>query len=101
MHRDRDHKAYRRRFIGFPTKRNTVKSVSTRKLRGRLFYGGNLRARRNGSGMGRAPLFFLRRCPYAETLSRYESPDCGTKRGNYACAVTPIQPMPPRGELLN
>ncbi|GBP44119.1 hypothetical protein EVAR_81440_1 [Eumeta japonica] len=24
---------------------------------------------------------FLRRCPNAETLSRHESPDCGTKRG--------------------
>ncbi|GBP35432.1 hypothetical protein EVAR_94883_1 [Eumeta japonica] len=46
-------------------------------------------------------VFFLRRCPNAETLSRHESPDCGAKRGDYACAVTPIQPMPPRGELLN
>ncbi|GBP71087.1 hypothetical protein EVAR_53367_1 [Eumeta japonica] len=40
-----------------------------------------------------------RRCPNAETLSRHESPDYG-RRGDYACAVTPIQPMPPRGELL-
>ncbi|GBP72356.1 hypothetical protein EVAR_55124_1 [Eumeta japonica] len=49
----------------------------------------------------RSCIFFLRRCPNAETLSRHESPDCGAKRGDYACAVTPIQPMPPRGELLN
>ncbi|GBP18666.1 hypothetical protein EVAR_14436_1 [Eumeta japonica] len=27
------------------------------------------------------PLFFLRRCPNAETLSRHESPDCEAKRG--------------------
>ncbi|GBP18320.1 hypothetical protein EVAR_9167_1 [Eumeta japonica] len=26
-------------------------------------------------------VFFLRRCPNAETLSRHESPDCGAKRG--------------------
>ncbi|GBP80322.1 hypothetical protein EVAR_47824_1 [Eumeta japonica] len=49
----------------------------------------------------RAVIFFLRRCSNAETLSRHESPDCGAKRGDYACAVTPIQPMPPRGELMN
>ncbi|GBP15651.1 hypothetical protein EVAR_101167_1 [Eumeta japonica] len=32
----------------------------------------------------------LRRCPNAETLSRYEPPDCGAK-GDYACAVPPDQ----------
>ncbi|GBP77690.1 hypothetical protein EVAR_60402_1 [Eumeta japonica] len=42
-----------------------------------------------------------RRCLNAKTRSRHESPDCGAKRGDYACAVTPIQPMRPRGELLN
>ncbi|GBP28886.1 Protein unc-79 homolog [Eumeta japonica] len=26
-------------------------------------------------------IFFLKRCPNAETLSRHESPDCGAKRG--------------------
>ncbi|GBP01267.1 hypothetical protein EVAR_104038_1 [Eumeta japonica] len=31
---------------------------------------------------------------------RHESPDCGGEE-DYACAVTPIQPMQPRGELLN
>ncbi|GBP89065.1 hypothetical protein EVAR_64701_1 [Eumeta japonica] len=45
------------------------------------------------------PIFFLRRCPNAETLSRHESPDCGAKRG--FTHATPVQPMPPRGELLN
>ncbi|GBP08130.1 hypothetical protein EVAR_2923_1 [Eumeta japonica] len=45
-------------------------------------------------------IFFLRRCPNAETLSRHES-RLRSEEGDYACAVTPIQPMPPRGELLN
>ncbi|GBP05687.1 hypothetical protein EVAR_96937_1 [Eumeta japonica] len=43
--------------------------------------------------------YFLRRCPNAKTLSRHESPDRAKR--DYACAVTPIQPMQPRGELLN
>ncbi|GBP74561.1 hypothetical protein EVAR_59496_1 [Eumeta japonica] len=29
----------------------------------------------------RDTVFFLKRCPNAETLSRHESPDCGAKRG--------------------
>ncbi|GBP67338.1 hypothetical protein EVAR_51409_1 [Eumeta japonica] len=45
-------------------------------------------------------MYFLRRCPNAETLSRHESPDWWA-RGDYVHAVTLIQPMPPRGELLN
>ncbi|GBP58996.1 hypothetical protein EVAR_14997_1 [Eumeta japonica] len=37
--------------------------------------------------LGDCRVFFLRRCPNAETLSRNESPDCGAKRYSAAAGA--------------